>query len=84
MGYCALDDTVHNLFSRVTGFSVTLSERDHVPCKVVSCVLASEAVFQFKVKLLQVQEPALNSHRRSAMEIFKERYQGLVISFNGE
>ena len=48
------DDTMYNLFLRVTGFSDTLSERDHVPSKIVSCILVSRAIFQFKVKLLQV------------------------------
>ena len=61
-----------------------LNESVVADVQVVRFCLTFEAVFQFKVKLLQVQEPAFNSHRRSAMEIVKEWYQGLVINFNGE
>ena len=31
LGVLCRDDTMYNLFSRVKGFSDTLSERDHVP-----------------------------------------------------
>ena len=61
-----------------------LNESVVADVQVVRFCLTFEAVFQFKVQLLQVQEPAFNSHRRYAMEIVKEWYQGLVINFNGE